>query len=294
VLAGADIANNAGCYRPITLHLPLGSLVNPIPPAPVNSRSVTMRRIIEVVMGALVRAIPERIHAANNGHPLMCSVGGLRSDTAEYWVTSVMATGGAGAYAGGDGAESIQTDSSNSMNIPVEAMEMDFPIRVLRWGLREGSGGAGRWRGGLGLEYQLEVLNGEAHFSHRGERFYTAPWGLFGGRPGAMAKAEIHRENGQVQNIPSKLEFDLTKGDQVHFYTTGGGGYGDPLVRDPQCVLEDVVDGKISALAAKEEYGVVVIERQKLPEINAKATGRLRHRVHAERGEISRTFDRGD
>lgn len=287
-----DIPNNEGCYRPITLKLPEGSIVNPRHPAPVNSRSVTLRRMIDTMMGAMVQAIPERINAANNGHPLMCSLGGYDRKTGRRYVTSLIGTGGMGARPTKDGLECLQTDASNAMNIPVEATETYFPLRVTRWALRNDSGGAGTYRGGLGLEYFLEVLDGEVQVSHRGERHYTAPWGLFGGGPGATTRAIILRDGATIE-IPSKQEYVLQAGDRVRFYTTGGGGYGDPFDRGIATVVNDVIDGKVSAAAALDRYGVVTRRQNGVLEADETASEVLRQEKRAARGAITWTYDRG-
>ena len=287
-----EIPNNAGCYRPIRLELPLGSMVNPVHPAPVNSRSVTLRRMIDAMLGALVLAIPDRVPAANNGHPLMCSLGGVDPRIGRRYVTSAIGTGGMGARPTKDGVECVQTDASNAMNIPVEATETYFPLRVTRWALRNDSGGAGKHRGGLGLEYFLEVLDSEVQVSHRGERHYTAPWGLFGGGPGACSRGALIRD-GELIEIPSKLEYTLRAGERVEYYTTGGGGYGDPLERDPALVLDDVLDRKVSAQAAADVYGVVIVRRGDGCEVDAPATRALRDAVRERRGPITWIYDRG-
>jgi N-methylhydantoinase B len=287
-----DIPNNEGCYRPISLKLPKGSMVNPRHPAPVKSRSVTLRRMIDTMMGATVQAIPDRVNAANNGHPLMCSIGGYDRKADRRYVTSIIGTGGMGARPTKDGVECVQTDASNAMNIPVEATETYFPLRVTRWALRNDSGGGGKFRGGLGLEYFLEVLDGEVQVSHRGERHYTAPWGLFGGCPGARTEAAILRD-GIPTEIPSKQEYTLRAGEKVEFRTTGGGGYGDPLERDIDAVLDDVMNGKVSLSAALEMYGVAIRTGNGVSKVDETATQGLRHEKRAARGPITWTYDRG-
>jgi N-methylhydantoinase B len=289
----SDIPTNAGCYRPITVRVPRGSLLDPIRPAPVNSRAVTLRRMLEVVMGALVKAIPHRVTAANNGHPLLCLVGGVDTGTGRPYVTTLATSGGMGARPTKDGAETIQTDASNAMNIPAEHTETYYPLRVTRWALRDDSGGAGRWRGGVGMEYFVEVVRGELHVSHRGERHRTSPWGLFGGQAGARAKTEVVSPDGRARLVPSKEEFIIGPGWGLHFYTTGGGGYGDPLERDPKQVLEDVLDRKVSGASAERSYGVVLTAGEP-PSVDQEATSRVRERVRQERGAVSWTYDRGE
>jgi N-methylhydantoinase B len=170
-------------------------------------------------------------------------------------VASELAAGGMGARPDKDGIDVIETDVSNCMNIPVESVEMNFPLRIPRVRLWQGSGGAGRFRGGLGLEKVFEATTTDVTVSHRGERFASAPWGLEGGAPGARAHAFILRRDGTREDLPSKKMIVLHPGDQLWEYIAGGAGYGDPLERDPAAVLADLRDGKITSPA---EYGVVL------------------------------------
>jgi N-methylhydantoinase B len=289
VVIGGDVPNNAGCYRPIHLVLPEGSVVNARSPAAVNSRSVVVRRIVDCMLGALNKALPGKLPAASNGHPLVMSIGGIDPADGRPYVTAEIAAGGMGGRPTKDGLESIQTDTSNAQNIPAEALELEFPIRVSYWRLRDDSGGAGRFRGGLGFEKGFEVLRGTARVSHRGERHRTAPWGLFGGGPGASSRSVLRRRGEAEVQIPSKLEFTLDPGDALEDWTTGGGGYGDPLERDPDLVLADVLDRKVSEAAARAAYGVVLAGRA----VDAAKTDALREELKNTRGPITWRYDRG-
>jgi N-methylhydantoinase B len=141
------------------------------------------------------------------------------------------------------------------MNVPVEAMEMEAPIRVHRLALRSDSGGPGRHRGGLGVIKEFEFLEGPVSFSHRGERHFTAAAGLAGGGAGAMARSWIHRIDGSREEIPSKLVTRLAKGDRLIVETAGGGGFGPPAERDPAALAEDRANGKVSPETARRCYG---------------------------------------
>lgn len=255
ILAGDGVPNNAGCYRPIRVRLPKGSIVNPVMPAALNSRAVTLRRIVDACLGALCQAVPERLTAANNGHPLMLSIGGRREDGTRF-VTSIVGTGGMGARPNKDGLSCVQTDTSNASSIPVEALEMDYPLRVLRSRLRDDSGGPGQFRGGLGWEFALECLADEVWVSHRGERHFTSPWGVLGGAPGERCVSFVRRAaNGREDRIFSKADFPMYRGDVLLIYTTGGGGYGDPASRDALALQQDVLDGRVSPESALSAYG---------------------------------------
>jgi N-methylhydantoinase B len=284
-----DIPNNAGCYRPVHVVLPPGTVVNAKPPAAVNARAVVVRRTVDCMLGALHQALPTRLPAASSGHPLVMSMGGTDPATGHPYVTAEIGTGGMGARPTKDGIDAIQTDTSNAQNIPAEALELEFPIRVAYCRLRPDSGGPGRFRGGLGFEKRFEVTRGEATISHRGERHVTAPWGVLGGGPGARSRSLLRRADGAEVIIPSKLEFTMRPGDQLDVWTSGGGGYGDPFERAPELVLSDVLDRKLTVGAARESYGVVIAGR----EVDLEATRALRSQLAARRGRITWRYDRG-
>jgi N-methylhydantoinase B len=244
------IPTNGGCFRPITLKLPEGSIVNPREPAPVNSRTATIKRITGTLLAALAEALPERVPADSGGELLVLAFGGERSDGTRF-VTGELIAGGSGASPGKDGVDGIETDATNCMNLPAEALELDAPIRVHRVALRRDSGGAGFRRGGLGIVREYEMLYGEVRFTHRGERHFVAPKGRAGGQDGATARTIINRADGRQETVPSKLVTTLRAGDRVVLETAGGGGYGEPSRRDPELVRLDLADGKISDRAAE-------------------------------------------
>ncbi|MCP5157467.1 MAG: hydantoinase B/oxoprolinase family protein [Ectothiorhodospiraceae bacterium] len=244
-LTDPGIPTNGGCFRPVTLNLPEGSIVNPREPAPVNSRTATIKRIAGCIIGALRQAIPDRAPADAAGELLVLAFGGERVDGSRYVVGELIA-GGSGASAGKDGVDVIETDGSNCMNLPVEALEMDAPIRVHRTELRAGSGGAGEFRGGLGIVREYEVLHGDVVFTHRGERHVHPAQGAQGGEAGALARSVIRRANGREETIASKLVTRLGPGDRVLVETAGGGGYGVPARRAAERVEADRLDGKVA------------------------------------------------
>jgi N-methylhydantoinase B len=240
-----EIPTNAGCFRPITLELPKGSVVNPREPAPVNSRTATIKRVTGCILGALKEVLPERVPADSSGELLTLMFGGHHGDGTAF-VTGELIAGGSGAGPHSDGVDVIETDVTNCMNLPVEAMESDTPIRVHRLALRESSGGAGRQRGGLGVLKEYEILDGEVAFTCRGERHFFAPKGAQGGGDGAKAHAVIRRADGTEEVIPSKAMATLRAGDRVVVETAGGGGNGPASQRDPAARARDLADGKVS------------------------------------------------
>jgi N-methylhydantoinase B len=247
------IPTNAGCFRPITLELPKGSVVNPLEPAPVNSRTATIKRIAGCILGALKEVLPERVPADSAGELVALMFGG-RHGNGQAFVTGELIAGGSGAGPGSDGVDVIETDVTNCMNLPVEALEMDAPIRVHRLALRQDSGGPGTHRGGLGVVKEYEILEGEVSFTYRGERHFFAPQGAQGGGEGAKAHALIRRADGREEVIPSKIMATLKPGDRVVIETAGGGGNGPPAARRRDALDVDLADGKVSVAEAQGRY----------------------------------------
>jgi len=258
-LTDPSIPNNGGCFRPITLKLPEGSLVNPRAPAPVNARSATIKRITGCMLAALAEVLPDRVPAPSGGELLVMAFGGHWQGGRPF-VTGELLAGGSGAGQGFDGIGAIETDATNCMNLPAEAMELEAPIRVLRWELRRDSGGAGRFRGGQGQEKEFEILataEGPVSFTHRGERHFVAAQGLEGGGAGACAQSVIRRAAGGEEPIASKRVTELAAGDRVVIGTAGGAGWGPPAARDRAQVAADLADGRIGAAAAAADHGLV-------------------------------------
>ena len=253
-LTDPRIPTNGGCFRPVALKLPKGTIVNPEEPAPVNARTSTIKRITTCMIGALAPVLPGKVPASSAGELLVMAFGGRKANGERYVVGELVA-GGSGASLGHDGVDVIETDATNCMNLPAEAMEMEAPIRLTRVSLRPDSGGAGAFRGGLGVVREYEVLEGEVSFSHRGERHFSAAPGLAGGGEGARAHSVIHRADGSEEVIPSKIVTTLRKGDRLVVETAGGGGYGDPRQRDRAEVAADIRNGKVSAEQSRALYG---------------------------------------
>ena len=286
-----SIPNNQGCYRPIDVVIPEGTLLNPRHPAPVAIRAHTLKRAADVVLGALVQAVPDRVPAAPAGSISCVSFGGVDPRTGERYGLSDIVAGGSGGRPGGDGIEVVDTDVSNCMNIPAEAIEMDYPLRVRSYRLRRDSGGAGRYRGGTGTVRVLEAVRGTMTCSYRSERHFTPAWGLFGGRPGAVWSTEVVRGAGEVEPVPSKRAFTLAEGDALRILSGGGGGHGSPLDREPRQVLADVLDGKVSADAARSAYAVVLdLAAQAVDE---EATAELRKKSRRDDRSDDEVVDRG-
>jgi len=281
------IPNNHGCYRPIRVLVPDGCLLNPRPGAPVAIRAHTLKRAADTVLGALVQAVPNRVPAAPAGSISCVSFGGARPDGSRFGLSDLTA-GGAGARPTLDGVEVLDTDVSNCMNVPTEAIELSYPLRVLHYRLRRDGGGAGRMRGGTGIDRAVQVTSGEIVASYRSERHFPSPWGLFGGRAAPRWETSVIRADGTTETIPSKARLTLCAGDVLRVLSGGGGGYGNPAERLPEAVLTDVLDRKVSVEAARAEYGVA-IENGRIDEDD---TQRLRD-MRRERDD-NLVYDRGE
>ena len=251
----SSIPTNGGCFRPVSLHLPEGTLVNPVEPAPVNSRTATLKRIAGSIVGALKGALPEQIPADSAGELLVLSLGGKNLSGKPYVVGEFNA-GGSGGGPRKDGVDVIETDGSNCMNMPVEALELEAPARVHRMSLRTDSGGVGEFRGGLGCVREIEFLTDNIALTHRGERHRHAARGSQGGGDGAKAFSKIVRRDGTEEVVNSKLFTMVHSGERLIVETAGGGGYGDPNGRDREAVQDDLRNRKVSERSAMNDYGL--------------------------------------
>lgn len=254
---GDDVPNNAGCYQAITLTMPPGSIVNPYRPAAVNSRTATVRRIGDALLGCFSQIIPDSVPAASCGQLLVMNFAG-KHETGKYFVASELGVGGMGGRRGLDGIDAVETDATNCMNVPAETLEIEAPVRVISWSLSPDSGGAGRWRGGVGVSKTFEINSDEITANYRGERHSTSPWGSQGGSPATRTSASVLRASGVREELQSKTMLRMGDGDRLTVNLSGGGGYGPPLERDPDAVLWDVQNKRVTQAAAYSEYGVVI------------------------------------
>jgi len=279
------IPNNAGCFAPVSVTMPEGTLVNPRPPAPVNARSLTVKRLVDVLFGAFARAVPERVTAAGNGQLLSHRFSGFNGD--EQWIYGEVGAGGSGARSTEDGLDCIDTDVTNCMNTPVEATEVASPIRIRRYDLWQDSGGPGRQRGGLGYRKRFEMLEDGVTFTHRRDRHDFQPWGLQGGRPAPTCRTVVRRTDGTTESLPSQAVVSLDAGDVVDVYTTGGGGYGPPSERSVEALRRDLREETVSPEAAESDYCVVLDDG----DVDEEATRRRREQAEAADDDL---VDRGD
>ncbi|MBN2147335.1 MAG: hydantoinase B/oxoprolinase family protein [Anaerolineales bacterium] len=229
-LVGLDVPNNNGCLAPIHVIAPEGSLVNARKPAPVAGGNVeTSQRIVDILLGALAQAFPGRIPAASQGTMNNLTIGGWDERYQCPFTYYETIGGGMGARQGADGPSALHSHMTNTLNTPIEALEYAYPLRVLRYEVRQNSGGNGHWRGGNGIRRDLLLLT-DAQVTLLSERRRTHPYGLAGGAPGASGENILIRHEID-KPLPSKGSFDLHAGDILSLRTPGGGGFGDPQKR---------------------------------------------------------------
>jgi N-methylhydantoinase B len=258
-IGGSHIPTNGGCFRPIRMVLPEGSLVNPKQPAPLGCRTATIKRLTGTILGAVRRASPDRIPADSAAQLVNVDYGGAVPGHGRFVMTQVLVSG-SGASTAADGVDVIETDATNPGNVPVESVEMESPFRIHRLGIAPDSGGPGRKRGGLGCCEDIELLEGEVTISYRGERHFHAPAGADGGLPGAKSFAYILHADQSKEIIKSKTVTTMRAGDRLVLQTAGGGGFGDPEQRDRKAVLQDIFDGKVSKEQAAGLYGLTGVK----------------------------------
>jgi N-methylhydantoinase B len=233
-LLGLDVPNNSGCLAPIEVIAPTGTVVNAVYPAPVAGGNVeTSQRIVDVLLGALAKACPARIPAASQGTMNNITIGGQvyishsqkEIDAAEHSFTYYETIGGGmGARPNSDGVSAIHSHMTNTLNTPIEALEYAYPLRVVRYEIRKGSGGNGRFHGGDGIIRDIEALT-DCQLTLLTERRIFPPYGLEGGEPGKTGENYLLRD-GKEMHLPGKGSVELHKGDILSVRSPGGGGYG--------------------------------------------------------------------
>jgi N-methylhydantoinase B len=225
-LLGEDAPATEGVLRPVTVRAPEGTIVNARPPAAVAGGNVeTSQRIVDALMRALAKAVPERVPAASAGTMSNVTIGGVDPRTGEAFAYYETAAGGMGARPGIDGISGVHTHMTNSLNTPVEALEFAYPFRVRRYGYRYGSGGEGKFRGGDGLIREVELL-ADAEVTLLADRRRFRPYGLAGGGEGVAGRALQVKANGESIVLPGKCSWRFAKGDVLRIETPGGGGWG--------------------------------------------------------------------
>jgi len=276
-----EVPPNDGTYRPIHIHIPEGSLLHAdFPHAVCLANIITSARLADVLIGALIQALPERGIAACHGTINILNIGGRNPATGRLFNYIETYGGGQGGMINQDGMDGVHCHMSNTRNAPVEIIEATYPLRVVRYGLVPDSEGPGRFRGGLGMMREFVSLAEDLTLTLGSDRAKIKPWGVFGGQGGQTSRSSIHRD-GVETAIPSKITTLIKKGDRYLTVTPGGGGWGDPQERPAAEVRHDALEGLISVAGAAERYGVVLDPRTM--DIDQTETDKLRRLARPER-----------
>lgn len=255
-LLDPDVPNNQGVLDVPEIVAEAGSLVNAVFPAPVAARANTSQRIIDVVIGALSKACPDAVVGAANGANTTAVFSGTDPKTGKQYVYLETLGGGFGGRATKDGRDGVQVHITNTSNLPVESIETEYPLFVESYSLVEDSGGAGQFRGGMGLRRVISPVGHVTNFNGAGERFRNQPWGIFGGKPGASGKFLLTRYGAKPKRLADKpSDIDLAPGDTITVETPGAGGYGKPKKRSKVAQEQDRAGAKFSKRYLKKNYG---------------------------------------
>lgn len=254
-----DIPVNSGCFEPLHIHVPKTTFLNATLPRPVAGCAAEVsQRVADTVMGAVGQAVPELVSAGIFGSSFNHSIGGIDPERGPY-VVYMFLGGGYGGHSAGDGLSHGAPVISVARSQPAELYELRYPVRIHEFALREDSCGGGKYRGGSGFTIETELLGEEAKASFISERGKFGPKGMLGGHDGA--KTEIVIMRGGERYVPSHVTKDanvpIRRGDRIRISTPGGGGYGNPLERTVELVVEDVRNGYISRETARAVYGVM-------------------------------------
>jgi N-methylhydantoinase B len=278
MVLGPTIPNSAGFFRAIEVRGPEASVVNARSPAACGAGGITDFRVTDAVLGALAKAVPERVPADGEGGNTNFSIGGYNSRFEPFVYVDVFA-GARGGGPWGDGVEGIPHPNSNTANTPIEMIEVDLPLQIVEYAMVPDTGGPGKYRGGLAQSRQVRLLADDAVIQVRSDKRRFLPFGLAGGQPGTPSM-NIMNPGSHQQILPPLAGVTMKQGDVLRHVMAGGGGWGNPLERDPEQVRFDVWNEKISIPYAEREYGVVIDPKGLV--VDVQATQLLRSRLRGE------------
>ena len=253
------VPQNEGMLRPVNVIAPEGTIFNPKYPAATFARFSQVQRAVDLALRAMAPVIPDKVTAGNSAHIHFVSYSGWSEKAGEYWVYLEVNEGSYGGRPASDGMDSVDNLIANTRNNPIEELEWRFPMRTDRYELRPEPAAAGRYRGGIGIVRENTFLT-DTVVTCEGERHDSdIPWGVYGGHDGLNASVVRNPGREGEENWPSKVTGkELCAGDSLQITVPSGGGYGSPLERDPQAVLNDVLDGFATTTTARSAYGVVI------------------------------------
>lgn len=235
-----EVPGNSGLFRAIHVEAPEGSILNCTAPAAVDDRTQMCQRIADIVFGVFAEAVPERVTAASNGAVTSVQFSGIDPRTNEYYVYLETIGGGNGASCCWDGLDGVQAHITNTSNLPVESLEQEYPLVVERYELVDGSGGRGKFRGGMGLHRSIRAEHDNCQCEVGVTRQTSRPWGLFGGEPGSATELTLNGEELELEGFTVTLQ----SGDSIGVKTPGGGGYGPPEERSDEQLEQDIREGR--------------------------------------------------
>jgi N-methylhydantoinase B len=269
------LPNNEGYFRAVNVVAPPGTLVNPLPPAPVAARGLTGYRIANAVMGALAQVAPLQVPACESGGDTGISLGGYTADRRPFvFLEFLVCSWGGRPFA--DGIDGVASMVVNFSNYPVEVIEREYPLRIEEYGFLPDTGGPGQFRGGLALVRRYRFLEQSGTFQIRADRSHFTAYGLAGGQPGSPSR-NVLNPGPNEQVLPPKTTLQVRYADELRHELAGAGGWGNPLLRDPHAVLADVLDQKITPAHARDAYGVALTRDD--AGIDESETTRLRNRL---------------
>ncbi len=272
-----DVPINGGCYRPYSFNIPKNSFINSDPPHATTLNPEITGRVVDCVMTALAQAIPDKVYACNYATSNMFTIAGndpLRGN----WQVFGFWGGGLGGYNTGDGLTHGCTACTTAKTQPIEVYEQRFPFLFNRLAIREQSAGAGKYRGGFGIEVDIELVRGDASATHTADRGKVAPPGILGGKAAKKNKVSYILDGDEfIPPLKTKITgVKMTAGDRLVIESPGGGGYGDPFERNPDLVLTDVLMGYISLGSAEKDYGVAIVQQNGKLSVDRETTIKLR------------------
>ena len=254
-----ELPPNAGAYRPIDIDVREGSILSAVYPTAVcNANIITTQRIVDVLLAALAKALPDTVQAASSGTMNLLNIGGIHPVNGIYYNYIETYGGGQGAMVDADGMDAVQNHMTNTRNAPVESIEVAYPLVVESYGLVPDTEGPGEYRGGVGIHRAIRVVGNQVKLTLSSDRAVTPPWGLFGGESASPSRFTVKGPDGELRQMDSKFTTTVPPDHAMITETPGGGGWGDPKSRDPEAVRRDVSEGLISKERAREVYAVAL------------------------------------
>ena len=252
-----SLPSNGGYYRAIHIKSRPGCILGCTEPAACAGRSDTAQRVADMIFGAMSEVVPHQVIAGSNSSITGVYFGGVSPDTGEYYVYMETFGGGSGARFNKDGLSCVQVHMSNTSNLPIESMEVEFPYMVERYELVTDSGGPGKYRGGLSMSKDIRVLGHDSEFTIKADRQKVPPYGLFGGKPGLPGLITTYPDTDEARTVDSKKSGNLLKANGVlRCQMPGAGGYGNPLERSRELLIKDLEEGYVSPESAMRDYGM--------------------------------------